>query len=115
MTLPRPLRIALIAVVAIIVIAAGGRGRSSIGQFDPNSLKPRIIEAVKRATGRDLALNGKIGLKFSLTPTIRVDDVAFANPPDFSRPADGHAPVHGTGTRPAAPAVPPDRDRPAWC
>jgi AsmA protein len=41
---------------------------------------------VKRATGRDLTLNGKIGLKLSLTPTIRVEDVAFANPPGFSRP-----------------------------
>lgn len=85
MTLPRPLRIALITVAAIIVIVVGG-GAIAISQFNPNSLKPRIIEAVKRATGRDLALNGKIGLKFSLTPTIRVTDVAFANPPGFSRP-----------------------------
>ena len=85
MTLPRPLRITLIAVAAVIVLAAGA-GAIFIGQFDPNSLKPRIIEAVKRATGRDLTLNGKIGLKLALTPTIQVDDVAFANPPGFSRP-----------------------------
>ena len=49
-------------------------------------MKPRIIEAVKRSTGRDLTLNGKIGLIFSLTPTIRLTDVALANPADFSRP-----------------------------
>jgi AsmA protein len=85
MTLPRPLRIALIAVVAVIVLAVGG-GAVFLAQFDPNTLKPRIIEAVKRATGRDLTLNGKIALKFSLWPTILVKDVAFANPPGFSRP-----------------------------
>ena len=83
--MPRPLRITLIALAAVIVLAVGA-GAVFISRFDPNSLKPRIAEAVKRATGRDLALNGKIGLKFSLTPTIRVDNVAFANPPGFSRP-----------------------------
>jgi AsmA protein len=85
MTLPRPLRIALIAVAAVIVIAVGA-GAIFLGSFDPNSLKPRIIEAVKRSTGRDLTLNGKISLKPSLWPTIRVEDVAFANPPGLSRP-----------------------------
>jgi AsmA protein len=85
MTLPRPLRIALIAAVAVIVLAVGG-GAVFLAQFNPNTLKPRIIEAVKRATGRDLTLNGKIGLKFSFWPTIRMKDVAFANPPGFSRP-----------------------------
>ena len=85
MTLPRGPRIALIA-VAVVIILAVGAGAVFLARFDPNSLKPRIVEAVKRATGRDLALNGKIGLKFSLTPTIQVADVAFANPPGFSRP-----------------------------
>ena len=41
---------------------------------------------MKRATGRDLALNGKIGLEPSLWPTIQVSDVTFSNPPGFSRP-----------------------------
>jgi AsmA protein len=81
----RPLRIALIAVAAVIVLVVGS-GAVFLARFDPNSLKPRIIEAVKRATGRDLILNGKISLEFALRPTIRVDDVAFSNPPGFSRP-----------------------------
>jgi AsmA protein len=88
----RPLRITLIAVAAVIVIAAG-TGAVFLARFDPNTLKPRIVEAVKRATGRDLTLNGKIGLKLSLTPTIRIEDVAFANPPNFSRPQ--MASLHG--------------------
>ncbi len=81
----RPLRIALIAVAAILVLAVGG-GAIAIARFDPNQYKPDIIQAVKRATGRDLTLNGKIALKPSLWPTIQATDVTFANPPGFSRP-----------------------------
>jgi uncharacterized protein involved in outer membrane biogenesis len=81
----RRLRIALTAGAAVIGLAVAA-GAIFLAQFDPNSLKPRIIEAVKRATGRDLTLNGKIAIEFSLPPTIRVGDVAFANPPGFSRP-----------------------------
>lgn len=85
MTLPRPLRFGLIA-IAVVVVLAVGAGAVAISRFDPDSLKPRIEEAVKRATGRDLALNGPITLKPSLWPAIQAADVAFANPPGFSRP-----------------------------
>ena len=85
MSLPRPLRFGLIGLGAAVVVAVGA-GAVAVARFDPDSLKPRIEEAVNRATGRDLALNGKIGLKLSLSPTIQVADVAFANPPGFSRP-----------------------------
>jgi len=84
MTLPRTLRLALIAIAAVVVLIIGGA--VFLARFDPNSLKPRIIEAVKRATGRDLALNGDIGLKLSLWPTVQVADATFSNPPGFSRP-----------------------------
>jgi AsmA protein len=86
MTRPRrPLRIALLAVAAVIVIAAGTVA-VLIARFDPNAYKPDIIAAVQRATGRDLALNGPIALKASLWPTIQMQDVTFSNPPGFSRP-----------------------------
>ena len=62
------------------------RRRSSPLSFDPDSLKPRIIAAVKQATGRDLTLQGRIRLGLSLQPTLTVQGVAFANPPGFSRP-----------------------------
>ncbi len=80
-----PWRLALFAVGTVILVAAAAGGLF-LARFDPNTLKPRIIEAVKRSTGRDLALNGKIGLKLSLQPTIEAQDVAFANPAGFSRP-----------------------------
>jgi AsmA protein len=57
-----------------------------IATFNANAYKPRIIAAVYAATGRTLALNGPIGLKFSLQPTIEVQDASLANPPGFSRP-----------------------------
>ncbi|MDR3536412.1 MAG: AsmA family protein [Acetobacteraceae bacterium] len=81
----RGLRIAAIALAAVVVLVVGG-GAILLASFDPNSLKPRIAAAVKQATGRDLALNGDIGLKWSLRPTVAVHGVAFANPPGFSRP-----------------------------
>jgi uncharacterized protein involved in outer membrane biogenesis len=81
----RPLRIGLIAVGAVIVVGAASVA-IVITRFDPDAYKPDIVAAVKRATGRDLALNGAITLKPSLWPTIQVADVTFANPPGFSRP-----------------------------
>ena len=55
--------------------------------FDPNSQKDRIVEAVRRATGRDLILAGPIRLGWSLAPTLEAQDVSFANMPTGSRPA----------------------------
>ena len=81
----RPLRIALIAVAAVLMLGVGAVA-VVIALFDPNAYKPDIMQAVKRATGRELALNGKISLKPSLWPTIQVADVALANPLGFSRP-----------------------------
>ena len=81
----RAVRIALVAVAGVAVVAAGAAA-IALASFDPNSFKPDMIAAVKRATGRDLTLNGKIGIKVSLTPTIRVADASFSNPPGFSRP-----------------------------
>src|ERR1700746_3896267 len=70
-------------VVAALLIAAIG---IFIGTFNPNSWKPRIQEAVMRATGRKLSLNGPISLKWSLVPTIEARDVALANFDGGSRP-----------------------------
>ena len=67
--------ILLLAVAAVITAAS----------FDPNSMTPRISEAVRRATGRELTL-GRLHLSWSLTPTVVAEDVRLANPPGFSRP-----------------------------
>jgi uncharacterized protein involved in outer membrane biogenesis len=54
--------------------------------LNPASLKPRLVDAVERATGRTLTISGRIGIKLSLLPTISMEDVALSNPPGFSRP-----------------------------
>lgn len=73
-------------VVVLIVVLAGAALTAAYALFDPNKLKPTITEAVEKATGRTLTISGKIGLKFSLIPTVTVDGVSLSNPVGFSRP-----------------------------
>jgi len=82
---PRKLRLGLLALGGLLVVLLGA-GIAVVATFDPDAQKPRIIAAVKQATGRNLQLNGPIGLKWSLWPTIVVRDAALSNPPGFSRP-----------------------------
>ncbi|MFC7473937.1 AsmA family protein [Dankookia sp. GCM10030260] len=72
----------LAAVVGLPVLAGG----IFLAGFDLNGQKPRIQAAVKQATGRDLTLDGPIGVKFSLVPTLTVEGAALANMPGGSRP-----------------------------
>lgn len=81
----RAVRISIWSIVALLVLVVGGVGLV-IATFDPNSYKPQIVAAVKRATGRDIDLKGNIHLALSLQPTLTVQDVSFSNPPGFSRP-----------------------------
>lgn len=78
----RPTLLGLCGVVGVVVIGAA----ILVATFNADSYKPRIAEAVKQATGRDLTINGRIGLGFSLHPTVEVRDAALSNPPGFSRP-----------------------------
>ncbi|HXT78875.1 MAG TPA: AsmA family protein [Acetobacteraceae bacterium] len=77
----RILLIGLACIVAVFVVAVG-----VLSTVDLNFLKPRIVAAVKQATGRDLALNGPIGIRLGLPPRVEVRDATFANPPGYSRP-----------------------------
>ncbi|MGE0420066.1 MAG: AsmA family protein, partial [Acetobacteraceae bacterium] len=80
------LRICLGALAVMVVLLVGG-GAILVWRLNPDTFKPRIIEAVRQATGRDISLNGPIGVKLSLLPTVQATDLALANPPGFSRPA----------------------------
>jgi uncharacterized protein involved in outer membrane biogenesis len=84
-TLPRLVRIGLWSLAGLVAVAIVG-GAVVAFSFDPDSLKPRVIAMVKQATGRDLTLQGRIRLGWSLQPTLTVASVALANPPGFSRP-----------------------------
>ncbi|MBV9539036.1 MAG: AsmA family protein [Acidisphaera sp.] len=50
--------------------------------FGPNALKPALVSAVERATGRRLQIGGRIAL--SLAPGFSVRDVTLANAPGLS-------------------------------
>lgn len=47
--------------------------------FDINSYKPTIAAEVKKATGRDLVIDGKISLSLLPTPTVSIAGVKFFN------------------------------------
>ncbi len=83
----RSRRLAALAAAGVVVALVAGGAGILVATFDPDAIKPRIVEAVRQATGRDIALNGPIGIKLSLLPTIQVHNLAFANPLGFSRPA----------------------------
>lgn len=57
-----------------------------LATLDANTYKPQIIEAARNATGRELRLSGPIRIKPSLTPTLAVEDVGFANAPGGAQP-----------------------------
>lgn len=78
-------RILVIVIGLLVVLPIAGIG-IFIATFNPNGWKPRIQNAVMRAMGRELSLNGPISLKWSLVPTIEARDVALANIDGGSRP-----------------------------
>lgn len=72
--------VAVLIVLVIIALVAAPL-------FIPvDTYKNELVAAVKRSTGRDFAINGKVS--FSLLPSLALtaDDVAFANPPGAASP-----------------------------
>lgn len=76
----------LVGVVALLVLLPVVGIAVFALTFDAEAYKPRIQEAVRNATGRELTLAGPIGLAPSLVPTITVSDVSLSNMPGGSRP-----------------------------
>jgi uncharacterized protein involved in outer membrane biogenesis len=54
--------------------------------YDFNKLKPRIIQAVREATGRELTLAGDFKVHFGLSPSASVKGVGFQNASWGTRP-----------------------------
>jgi AsmA family protein len=55
-------------------------------RYDYNGLKPDIVEAVKRSTGRALEIRGDLRLELGLSPSFVAEDLRMANVPWGSRP-----------------------------
>ena len=53
---------------------------------DPNAYKPRIVAAVKQATGRDLVLRGDIKLSVFPWIALKLGPASLGNPPGFDGP-----------------------------
>src|SRR5262245_60269151 len=54
--------------------------------IDVNAFKPRIVAEVKKATGRELVLDGPLGLSLLPTPTVTAVGVKFFNVPGAKNP-----------------------------
>ena len=64
-------------IVAIVV---------AVGTTEINQYKPLIAQKIKEATGRDIRIEGDLDLTGSLSPTVVVEGVSFANAPCGLRP-----------------------------
>ncbi|WP_431303019.1 AsmA family protein [Sediminicoccus sp. BL-A-41-H5] len=54
--------------------------------FDADAFRPRVVEAVQRATGRDFRIEGRLHLTPALTPTLAAEGLVLANLPGGSAP-----------------------------
>ncbi len=57
-----------------------------ISTIDVNQYKGEISRVAEEATGRKLIIDGDIGFKLSLIPTVVIEDVKFANASWGSKP-----------------------------
>lgn len=78
----RALKWVLIALAALVAVAV-----ILVLTVDVNRFKPQIVAAAENATGRQLTINGDLGLRLLPAPAITVEDVTFANASWGSRPA----------------------------
>lgn len=76
------LLIAAAVIVAIPLLAIGG----FLVFFDADSFRPRLAEAIQRATGREVRIEGPLRLSPALTPTVSVTGLTLANIPGGSAP-----------------------------
>lgn len=78
-------KIVIVVVIAVLVLVVGAAVVLMSMDFD--QYKPQIAAEVKKATGRDLAIEGKLRLNLlTLNPGLAVDGVRFANATWGSRP-----------------------------
>ncbi len=75
----------LIGLVVLVVVIIGG-AFIAIQSIDFNEYRATIADQAKQATGRELKIAGTLDVGLSLTPTMTVDDVTFANASWGSRP-----------------------------
>ncbi|PSW04129.1 AsmA family protein [Photobacterium rosenbergii] len=75
----------IMALLAIIVVAVVGIA-ALVALVDPNQFKPMIAEQVKKATGRDLVIDGDISWRFFPSIGFDIGKTEFRNPQGFAEP-----------------------------
>ncbi|CAG19583.1 AsmA family protein [Photobacterium profundum] len=70
----------LLAIVLVIVVGIG----ALLALVDPNQFKPLLSEQVKKATGRDLVINGDISWRFFPSVGFSLGETEFKNPQGFA-------------------------------
>ncbi len=73
---------ALVGLLLLVVIAIG----VLFLVVDPNQFKPLITDQVKKATGRELVINGDIGWTVWPSIGLSLENVALKNPAGFAEP-----------------------------
>ncbi|KXF82156.1 AsmA family protein [Enterovibrio coralii] len=72
----------LLGLVLLVVIAIG----VIVAVINPNDFKPLIADEVKKATGRELVIDGDISWRFWPSLGLSVEKLAFKNPQGFAEP-----------------------------
>ncbi|MBW2266394.1 MAG: AsmA family protein [Deltaproteobacteria bacterium] len=75
----------IFSILAVLVAVLGITMYVILSSYDLNDLKPKAVQAVKDATGRELTLAGDVKLDIGLTPALVVNDVSLQNAPWGSR------------------------------
>jgi len=75
----------IIVIAALLIAALMVTGYAILESYDFNNYKPKIAQAVKEATGRELKIDGDIKVKLGLSPCVLVEDISFQNAPWGSR------------------------------
>ncbi len=77
----------ILSIVGLVVVVLLAGAAIILSTLDFNEYKQQIADEAKKATGRDLAIEGDLRLNvFTLNPGLVVDGVRFANAPWGSRP-----------------------------
>ena len=69
----------ILIVSGVLVAALLVAGVAILKSMDFNEYRTLIADQVKSATGRDLVIEGDLDLQISLSPSVAVDGVSFAN------------------------------------
>ena len=78
--------IKIISILGVLLVAVVVAAVAVLSSLDFNDYKGEIAAEVKKATGRDLKISGDLKLNISLSPSLYVDGVTFANASWGSRP-----------------------------